>query len=403
MDPKVALDKTFALKVMQHEPCLVAPAEETKKGIYFLSNLDQMAAMMVQAIYCFWAEDKGNDDAAEVLKAALAKVLVHFYPLAGKLTLTPDGKLAVDCTGEGALFVEADADCEIEALRDLTTPVPSSLKVLFTFRKSLPLFQVTRFKCGGFTLGFAVNHCMVDGIAAMNFVHSWAETARMLPLSVSPVINRTPLAARTCPKSINVEDPAYRSFSFDSEKRQRLKREALADGSLDGCTTFEALSAFVWRTRTKALGMEPGQETKLMFVVDGRTRLEPPLPKGYFGNGIVFTYSICLAGELVEKPISFAVSLVQKAIRMIDNMYIRSSLKYSLFISTWTSLAFYLTDFGWWEPLRCGPAGSVPFREFSLFSSKDKGSTATSVLMVLPAAAMNTFQDLIELYTPAAS
>ena len=43
----------------------------------------------------------------ETLKAALAKALVHFYPLAGRVALDEDGRLEIQCTGEGSLFVVA--------------------------------------------------------------------------------------------------------------------------------------------------------------------------------------------------------------------------------------------------------------------------------------------------------
>ena len=130
MKPNTGEKKTFELKVKQQEPCLVSPSEETEKGTYLLSNLDQNIAVIIKTLYCFRAEDKGHGDAAEVLKAALAKVLVHFFPLAGKLSLTPDWKLAVECTGEGAVFVEADADCELEALGNLAKPDPTVLEKL---------------------------------------------------------------------------------------------------------------------------------------------------------------------------------------------------------------------------------------------------------------------------------
>lgn len=49
-----------------------------------------------------------------MIKEALAKVLVYYYPLAGKLVEDSDGKLIVDCTGEGAVFVEAVSDYELQ-------------------------------------------------------------------------------------------------------------------------------------------------------------------------------------------------------------------------------------------------------------------------------------------------
>lgn len=115
------------LVVKQGEPTLVRPAEEIEKGLYFLSNLDQNIAVIVRTIYCFKSEDKGNENAAQVIKDALAKVLVHYYPLAGRLTISQEGKLIVDCSGEGAVFVEADANGALEELGDITKPDPVTL------------------------------------------------------------------------------------------------------------------------------------------------------------------------------------------------------------------------------------------------------------------------------------
>lgn len=119
--------KEFGLIVKQGEATLVPPAEETEKGLYFLSNLDQNIAVIVRTIYCFKSEEKGNEDAVSVIKSALSKVLLHYYPLAGRLTISPEMKLIVDCTGEGAVFVEAEAECELEELGDITKPDPVTL------------------------------------------------------------------------------------------------------------------------------------------------------------------------------------------------------------------------------------------------------------------------------------
>lgn len=117
----------FQLRVKQGEPTLVSPAEETEKGLYFLSNLDQNIAVTVRTIYCFKSDEKDNSKAGEVIKNALKKVLVHYYPLAGRLEISSEGKLIVDCTGEGAVFVEAEADCTIEDIGDITKPDPETL------------------------------------------------------------------------------------------------------------------------------------------------------------------------------------------------------------------------------------------------------------------------------------
>ncbi|TVU25332.1 hypothetical protein EJB05_27824, partial [Eragrostis curvula] len=63
-----------------------------------------------------------------------------------------------------------------------------------------------------------------------------------------------------------------RSFCFDPDRLERVRGLAFADGTLDHCTTSEALSGLVWRARTRALGLDPEHRTKLLFAVDGRRR-----------------------------------------------------------------------------------------------------------------------------------
>ncbi|KAI3759513.1 hypothetical protein L6452_07396 [Arctium lappa] len=416
------------------EPTLVQPFEETEKGLYFLSNLDQNIAVIVRTIYCFKSEEKGNEMAAEVIKDALSKVLVHYYPAAGRLTISTEGKLIVDCNNEGAVFVEAEANCNIEDIGDHTKPDPMTLgKLVYDIpgAKNIleipPLVvQVTKFKCGGFVLGLGMNHNLFDGIAAMEFISSWSRTARGLPLNLPPFLDRTILKARNPPvvefphdefaeiqdvsdtADLYKEELAYRSFCFSPDDLQRLKIKATADdGDMPTCTSFEALSAFVWKARTEALQMKPDQKTKLLFAVDGRSRFEPPLPEGYSGNGIVLTYSICTAGEQVENPLSFTVKLVHEAVKMITDGYMRSAIDYfevtrarpslasTLLITTWSKLSFHAQDFGWGEPLMSGPV-ALPEKEVILFLSHGEQRKSVNVLLGLPVSAMKTFEVLMK-------
>ncbi|XP_039009870.1 omega-hydroxypalmitate O-feruloyl transferase-like isoform X1 [Hibiscus syriacus] len=424
------MDKSPLITVKQGEPTLVRPAEDTPKGLYFLSNLDQNIAVIVRTIYCFKSDEKVNENAAEVIKDALRKVLVHYYPLAGRLTISSEHKLIVDCTGEGTVFVEAEAECKMEHIGDITKPDPQTLEKLVydipgatNILEMPPLVaQVTKFQCGGFVLGLCMNHCMFDGIAAMEFVNSWGQTARGLPLTVPPFSDRTILKARNPPEIkhlhqefAEIEDKSstgelyndemlYRSFCFEPEKLEKLKKHAMEDCVLDKCTTFQALSAFVWRARTKALNLLPEQQTKLLFAVDGRSKFNPSLPKGYFGNGIVLTNSICEAGELLEKPFSHAVGLIQEAIKMVTDGYMRSAIDYfevtrarpslssTLLITTWSRLSFHTTDFGWGEPVLSGPV-ALPEKEVILFLSHGKERKSINVLLGLPPSAMKVFRE----------
>ena len=287
------------------------------------------------------------------------------------------------------------------------------------------IFQVTKFKCGGFTLGLSMNHCMKDGLCAMEFVNAWSDAARGLALKIPPFLDRTILKARDPPKIefthhefaeiedisntkklYEEEEMLYRAFCFDPDKLEKLKKKATEDGVLKKCTTFEALSGFVWRARTEALRMQPNQQTKLLFAVDGRTKFVPPIPEGYFGNAFVLTNSLCKAGEMLNNPLSFSVGLVHKAIEMVTDSYMRSAIDYfevtrarpsltaTLLITTWTKLSFHTTDFGWGEPLCSGPV-TLPEREVILFLSHGHERKSVNVLLGLPASAMRIFEELV--------
>ena len=188
---------------------------------------------------------------------------------------------------------------------------------------------------------------------------------------------------------------------------EKLKIKATADGEMATCTTFEALSAFVWRARTESLQMKPEQKTKLLFAVDGRSRFEPELPEGYSGNGIVLTGSICKAGEQVGNPLSFTVKLIHDTVKMVTDSYMRSAIDYfevtrarpslasTLLITTWSKLSFHTTDFGWGEPLMSGPV-ALPEKEVILFLSHGEQRKSVNVLLGLPVSAMNTFGELMK-------
>ncbi|KAK1309687.1 Omega-hydroxypalmitate O-feruloyl transferase [Acorus calamus] len=271
---------------------------------------------MVRTVYCFSgsrARARGVNAvcAFDALQRALSRVLVLYYPLAGRLAVGADGKLYVECTGEGAVMVEAEADCALEEVGD-----------------------------------------GVARLARLVFDVADAQSVLEVPLLVAQLA--------------------------------RVKSRCAGE-----CTTFEALAGFVWRARTRALKVRPEQRVKLLFAVDGRARFVPPLPKGYFGNGIVFTCSVCEAGVLTGSPLGFAVGLVQVT-------RARPSLAGTLLLTTWSRLSLDTTDFGWGEPTRSGPV-ALPEKEVVLFLSRGKEKKGIDVLLGLPESAMRAFEALMEI------
>ncbi|CAI0457821.1 unnamed protein product [Linum tenue] len=426
--------ENYDLIVKKWEPVLVTPAEETKRGIYFLSNVDE-DENLVRTIYCYHHKKTNDDDPSGVIKNALSKVLVHYHPLAGRLVTTTadEGRLAVDCTGEGVLFVEAEANCSMGSIDFSKPDAETRGKLVYEIPGVKSIFQipplmiqVTKFKCGGFVLGISFNHVLADGQAAAEFIVSWAETARGLPISVPPFLDRTILKARTPPKIefhhsefdpiedkssavndfSNEEIMVYKYLKFTPQMIQTAKSKTT--GLLTKpCSSYEALSAFVWRARTRALNTAPDQLTRILLVVNTRGRFEPPLPKGYFGNAIKFTPAHSLARDLVDQPLSYVVGLVQEAIRRVNDEHLRSTIDYNeirrairplgftYISSTWSGLAFGSTNFGWGEAISTGPV-ELPVDEGILFLPRqEKGKMCMYAFMGLPVSAMGNFEELV--------
>jgi len=143
-----------AFTVRRGVPVLVAPAEPTPREVKPLSDIDDGEGMRFYSsgIHLYRSNPaKAGQDPARVIREALARALVPYYPLAGRLREEAGRKLVVDCTGEGVLFVEADADVGLEHFGDpLVPPFPCLEELIFDVPGSsailnspLLLFQVT--------------------------------------------------------------------------------------------------------------------------------------------------------------------------------------------------------------------------------------------------------------------
>ena len=62
-----------------------------------------------------------------MIKESLAKVLNHYYPLAGRLGTNAQRKFIVHCYGQGVPFVDTEATGSVSHLGDLTTPESNML------------------------------------------------------------------------------------------------------------------------------------------------------------------------------------------------------------------------------------------------------------------------------------
>ncbi|KAK9922798.1 hypothetical protein M0R45_031245 [Rubus argutus] len=391
---------------------MVKPSEETTpRQSLWNSNVDLVIpSMHTPSVYFYRPNGAPNFFEPSVLKDALAKALVPFYPMAGRLKRDDDGR------------IEIDSHPHVDYAAGI-----SSYPLL--------VLQLTYFKCGGVSLGVGMQHHAADGFSGLHFVNTWSDMARGLDLTIPPFIDRTLLRARDPPQPAfphieyqpappmknsqqstkpGAEETSIAIFRLTREELNTLKAKSKEDGNTVNYSSYEMLSGHVWRCACKARELPDDQDTKLYIATDGRSRLQPPLPPGYFGNVIFTATPIAVAGDLQSKPVWYAASKIHDALVRMDNDYLRSALDYlelqpdlsalvrgahtfrcpNLGITSWVRLPIHDADFGWGRPIFMGPGGiGYEGLAFVIPSANNDGSL--SVAISLQSEHMKSFSKLL--------
>ncbi|RCV31280.1 hypothetical protein SETIT_6G164300v2 [Setaria italica] len=390
------------MKVDVMETTLVAPSEDTPRRELWLSNLDlAVPKTHTPLVYYYPASElgagvgpEGSFFAAERLKAALARALVPFYPLAGRLGVGEGGRLQIDCNAEGALFVVAQADFAGDNVFRDYEPSPEVRRMFVPFVPSgdppcvMAMFQVTFLKCGGVVLGTGIHHVALDGMGAFHFIQTWTGVSRGLGTAEAcgppPFHDRTLLRARS-PPAPAFHHPVYSPALLSGRPRPFVTRvysvspKLLADlksRCAPGASTYCAVTAHLWRAMCAARGLAPGVDTRLRVPANVRHRLRPPLPRSYFGNAIVRDLVTARVEDVLARPLGFVARAIGDAVGRVDDAYARSVVDYlevesekggqaargqlmpetDLWVVSWLGMPMYDADFGWSAPRFVAPA-----------------------------------------------
>lgn len=435
---------------------IVKPSKPTPSEILSLSTIDNDPNLNIlcQTIYVYKPNlDFPNDqkDPACVIKEALSKALVYYYPLAGKITTLDDGKLGINCNGDGVPFLESNANCELSSLHYLEgIDVPTAQKLVFdnpSQDQTSPhplVFKVTKFLCGGFTIGMGLSHSVCDGYGASQFYRALAELAsgKNEP-SLKPVWERERLTAKSTLKEqpfqflidktsiatspfLPTKEISHECFNLNVETIKRLKMKLMKESDdgkhviKENFTTLETLGAYVWKSKVKALKLNNDGKTMFCLAVGVRKLLDPPLHEGYYGNAFVASNVVLQVKELNEKTLFEIVKLIKESKKLpLNNEYIKNSINIletmrkrniriegtgaSLVLTDWRQLGLLQeVDFGWKDSVNIVP---VPWNMFgfvdlclflppSKLDSSMKGGVR--IFVSLPKASMAKFKEEME-------
>ncbi|XVE70115.1 hypothetical protein DITRI_Ditri10aG0045400 [Diplodiscus trichospermus] len=314
--------------------CFVKPqylSEESKQPFYLTPwELAMLSLHYIQSGLLFakppdeYCQGDLINNLLDGLKSSLSLALVHFYPLAGRLATRkeenpPSYFIFGDCNNSpGAKLIHTTVDMTIS---DVVSPnyVPLVVRSFFDHdgavnhdghTRPLVSIQVTELVDGAF-IGCSMNHAIGDGTTFWHFFNLLSEIFEAQGGNIQ--ISRPP--DEFISKS-EAEAPQVllRYFHFSAESIAKLKARANYEINTAKISSFQSLSALVWRSIIKARSCPHDQIVFCRLAINNRSRLEPPLSPDYFGNAIQTVKAVATAGELLGQSLGSAAWQLHHAV-----------------------------------------------------------------------------------------
>ncbi|CAK8540742.1 unnamed protein product [Lathyrus sativus] len=398
------------------------------------------------------------------LKSSLSLTLQHFLPLAGKIVWPSDSPKPFiqfnpndDDDGVSLLIAESDLDFDRHVIEN--SPQEASLsRSLIPYLESTDSFasvisiQITLFPKTGFSIGISTHHAVLDGKSSMIFIKAWAylcnnvnktdgKQSTLLP-ELEPLFNREIIidsngknsidslsklfpnekgnkrSLKVFPFEAKLEESVRATFKLTQEDLNKIKQNVLSKWEIFDTNEPKPkyLSSFVLSCAYSLVciarafqGVEKEREKfTFAFIIDCRSRLEPPMPNNYFGN--------CVIGHFIDtQPLDFikedGLNLVSKSIydkiKLIKEKGVFEGVKdmfakYTCLASEGVEIigvagsnrfGVYETDFGWGRPEKVEIVSIDRGLTIGLAESKD-GNGGIEVGLVLNKHVMNLFKTL---------
>ncbi|GMI92457.1 BR-related AcylTransferase1, PIZZA [Hibiscus trionum] len=399
----------------------VLPKSLHPQQVIHLSNLDRQCPLLMYVVFFYKSsaafQNLSLGSIFSCLKSGLEETLSIWYPAAGRLSLNPsDGKLNLWCNNGGAVLVEAVTSAKIIELGDLSEYNEFFEHLVYKpdfhgnfSEMPLVVAQVTRFGCGGFSIGIGASHSLFDGPATYDFLHAWASNSAILKQKrgtelYKPVhergallvddrrLTKLPESGSSATRVVAIDhlyqlikqamtaqtsgpdnmkfttgnthevgnsNLVLKTFHLSGAMIESLKSKVLSERrSSFSCSSFDLIAAHLWKARTKALGVSKGAMVCLQFAVDIRNKMVPPLPTGFSGNAYVLASVALTAEELEAGSHEAIVEMIKDAKSSVNNDYVIAynqaldgpqgslpPLNELTLVSDWTRMPFHKIDF----------------------------------------------------------
>ncbi|KAL6142251.1 hypothetical protein ACLB2K_060534 [Fragaria x ananassa] len=423
--------------------CTVYPNQKsTIKSLKLsVSDLPMLSCHYIQKGVLFHSPPYSINDLVNSLKQSLSVALTHFPALAGRFETDSDGYVHIVCNDAGADFIQAKAKhLSVDGVLPPNCDVPHCFKEFFTFDqtisysghdKPLAAVQVTELADGVF-IGCTVNHSVTDGTSLWHFFNTFAEINKgAMKITKSPDFSRDTVFNSSAVLKVPEGGPKItfsgneplreRIFHFTRESILKLKSRANNNSSFSQIaeiygkslndnrnltprsrfeiSSFQSLSAQLWRSVTRVRNLDPSKPTTFRMAVNCRHRLEPKLDSHYFGNAIQSIPTIATVGDLLSHDLRWGADLLHNNVVAHDSDTVRRGVEdwesaprlfplgnfdgASITMGSSPRFPMYNNDFGWGLPLavRSGRANKFDGKISAFPGREGNGSVDLEVVL----------------------
>ncbi|KAF8776654.1 hypothetical protein HU200_003381 [Digitaria exilis] len=280
-------------------------------------------------------------EAIDIIKRALSKALVHYYPFVGRIVSSGaiDGdEFSIYCTGDGVEFLTVSVDSTLKEAKIFDESSGAKTKALlddlavfyptgsYGFDDPLLSLQVTKFSCGGLVLGVTWNHAIADGIGIAQFLAAVGELAcgspspSVIPARWDDALSKLhpwsdPVLQATlvCPESHDMELIVPLDITIPSALINRVKAEYRSCFNGQPCMAFAVVLAILWRRRIRAtMSNNPGVPVYVTSATNMRKFMGAK--DGYYYNCVAnHLLIVATRGTVAEAGVVDLIRMIKQA------------------------------------------------------------------------------------------